>query len=103
MILIYVDDLIIAAESVDTINELKTLIMSRFNCKDLGELKRYLGMWVVRSENKVYVHQDDYARDIVTRFLHHTRHFYKTPKKLSLPSNIQELLMDENQRQELLT
>ena len=95
LILIYVDDILIAAKDQSIIDELKDNFMKRFKCKDLGVVTRFLGVWVEYDRETLFLHQNTYTKEIVERFLHLTRSFYKTPKKLPLPANVQELLMDE--------
>ena len=43
-LLLYVDDMLIAARSMKEINKLKTLLRKEFDMKDLGEARKILGM-----------------------------------------------------------
>lgn len=48
IVLVYVDDLIVCGDSRLEIEKFKSAISKRFNMKDLGDLKRILGMEVKR-------------------------------------------------------
>ena len=43
-LLLYVDDMLIAAKSMIEINKLKTLLRKEFDMKELGAAKKILGM-----------------------------------------------------------
>lgn len=47
-ILTYVDDLLIAASSLEAVNQAKGTLMAAFDARDLGEAKLFLGMTVER-------------------------------------------------------
>ena len=47
-LLLYVDDMLIAAKSMSEINKLKTLLSREFDIKDLGAAKKILGMEIFR-------------------------------------------------------
>ena len=64
IILIYVDDLIIGGDSVDEIRKLKKNLEMQFHMKDLGELKYFLGIEIIRSENGIYMLQKQYATTV---------------------------------------
>ena len=49
---IYVDDLLVASNSIEAINEFKLDLNSRFDTNDLGELKYFLGIEVKRDRVK---------------------------------------------------
>ena len=55
VILIYVDDLIIGGYSMVEISKLKKNIEMQFHMKDLGELKYFLGIEIIRSESGIYM------------------------------------------------
>jgi hypothetical protein len=45
---LYVDDIIICGPSVSVVSRFKKSLSSRFKCKDLGEIRNYLGMQISR-------------------------------------------------------
>ena len=47
-LLLYVDDMLIAAKSMSEINELKKQLGNEFEMKDLGAAKKILGMEISR-------------------------------------------------------
>jgi len=49
VLLVYVDDIILARDSLQKIERIKNLLNEFFNIKDLGELKYFLGLEVVTS------------------------------------------------------
>ena len=57
VILIYVDDLIIVGDSMAEIRKLKKNQETQFHMKDLGELKYFLGIEIIRSKSRIYMLQ----------------------------------------------
>jgi hypothetical protein len=49
VIVIYVDDLIIIGDSDEDIYDLNKLLKQKFEMKDLGELRYFLGIEVIQS------------------------------------------------------
>lgn len=49
ILLIYVDDMLVASESAEEVNKVKGLLQSEFDMKDLGGPKKILGMEILRS------------------------------------------------------
>ena len=69
-ILVYVDDMIIAAEDPAALASIKTDLQSRLLCKDLGELRHYLGMEISRDRaaRTITLSQSFYINSVLTRF-----------------------------------
>jgi hypothetical protein len=67
---VYVDDLTIAASSVDTLLEFKALMSTKFEMKDLGEMEYILGLQVRRNRKAKTLHlsQERYVLDVLDRF-----------------------------------
>ena len=67
---VFVDDMVIAGSSEAAVKQFKLEIAGKFNVKDLGELKRILGMEVTRcaDEGTLTLTQRKYIIDILTRF-----------------------------------
>ncbi len=65
-ILVYVDDLLIAGVDDDIIDDVVQNIKSEFEVKDLGDVRRYLGIEVSKDSNgDYYVSQGSYISKIV--------------------------------------
>lgn len=45
-VLVYVDDLIVASKSLNAIRFVEISLSSKFEMKDLGEIRNYLGMQI---------------------------------------------------------
>lgn len=69
-LLIYVDDMLIAAKSKNEINKLKKLLSSGFDMKDLGSAKKILGMEISRDRNSglLFLSQQNYIKKVLQRF-----------------------------------
>ncbi len=61
VIVIYVDDLIITGDSDADIFDLKKLFKQKFETKDLGELRYFLGIEIIQSPKRIWLLQRQYA------------------------------------------
>ncbi|XP_014496814.1 uncharacterized protein LOC106758398 [Vigna radiata var. radiata] len=103
-LLVYVDDIILAGNSMTEINRIKGLLHNRFHIKNLGELKYFLGLEVARSKKGIHLYQRKYALDILketgmlgckpctTPFLSDTSSLYKMENYLQDPSSYKRLI-----------
>ena len=66
-IIIYVDNLIILASNVDVINELKSIIESKFEMSDLNKLHLFIGVHSER-DKRTCTHQRSYIKIILEQF-----------------------------------
>ncbi|XP_075515853.1 uncharacterized protein LOC142550661 [Primulina tabacum] len=64
-ILLYVDDMIITGNSLESINNVKVFLASCFKLKDLGLLKYFLGVEIARSKMGISINQRKYTLDIL--------------------------------------
>ncbi|KAH9669399.1 Integrase catalytic domain-containing protein [Citrus sinensis] len=69
-LLLYVDDMLIASKSKDKIEKLKTQLNQEFEMKDLGEVKKILGMEICRdrARGKVSLSQKQYLKNVLQQF-----------------------------------
>ena len=89
-LLIYVDDIIIPGPNVNQISEVKTGLHSKFKLKDLGPLKYFLGLEIVRSPTGIIVCQRQYTLQLLEDF------GFLTLKPNSNPMNPRESLQAGN-------
>lgn len=68
IVVIWVDDLIIAASNNESLEKVKNMLSTRFKMKDLGSLKHFLGMDFSQSDGCVKVSQKRYVEKILERF-----------------------------------
>ena len=65
MILIYVDDLIISGNNIDSIAKLKKTLQQLFPITDLGPLKYFLGIEMASSKKGFFLNQRKYTLDVL--------------------------------------
>ena len=70
ILVLYVDDMLVASKSMVEINRLKTQLARAFDMKDLGEAKQILGMEIHRDmkNGKLWLSQQKYVEKILMRF-----------------------------------
>ncbi len=68
VIVIYVDDLIIIGDSDGDIFDLKKLLKQKFQMKDLGELRYFLGIEVIQSPKGIWLLQRQYALNKLSEY-----------------------------------
>jgi hypothetical protein len=68
IVIIWVDDIIIAASDSDLLNSVKDSLSNRFKMTDLGELKWFLGTEFKHSGNCIKMNQTRYIQKILSRF-----------------------------------
>ncbi|KAE8720906.1 tir-nbs resistance protein [Hibiscus syriacus] len=68
IVLVYVDDLIIIGDDEAEILQTKENLSVRFQMKELGQLKHFLGLEVDRTHEGIFLCQQKYAKDLLKRF-----------------------------------
>ncbi|XP_015168858.1 uncharacterized mitochondrial protein AtMg00810-like [Solanum tuberosum] len=66
IILVYVDDLLITGNDATLIEETKHVLHSNFKIKDLRELKYFLGIEFLRSNQGIVMNQRKYALELIS-------------------------------------
>lgn len=68
--LLYVDDILIASIDKSKVVELKKVLSSEFEMKDLGEAKKILGMEISRNRDnrELRISQEDYVWKVLSKF-----------------------------------
>ncbi|XP_042953570.1 uncharacterized mitochondrial protein AtMg00810-like [Carya illinoinensis] len=64
-LLVYVDDIVVASNSLESISVLKTFLNTHLRIKDLGTLRYFLGIEVSRSPSGIHLCQRKYTLDIL--------------------------------------
>lgn len=64
---VYIDDIVVTGDDVESIKQLKYHLHSVFEIKDLGNLKSFLGIEVARSKKEIYLNQCNYAIDPLSK------------------------------------
>ncbi|GKA35698.1 putative RNA-directed DNA polymerase [Tanacetum coccineum] len=67
-LLVYVDDLVITGSNVDEIENFKKFLNNKFNIKDLGELKYFLGIEVLKTATRLCFNQRKYCLELPHEF-----------------------------------
>ncbi|KAK3128943.1 hypothetical protein QOZ80_6BG0468570 [Eleusine coracana subsp. coracana] len=80
-LLLYVDDMLIAAKDKSEIAKLKAQLSNEFEMKDLGATKKILGMEIIRERQsgKLYLSQKGYIEKVLRRFNMHNAKPVSTP------------------------
>jgi hypothetical protein len=61
LLVLYVDNIVVAGSDLAEVEMVKADFKKRFEMKDLGELRHYLGMTIERNgRESIKVHQADY-------------------------------------------
>lgn len=68
LVLIYVDDLLIAENSSFDIEHLKVMLAQRLHMKDLGPVSYFLGLEISRSHDGFFISQKHYTMDLSQEF-----------------------------------
>jgi hypothetical protein len=70
MLLLYVDDMLVAGSNMKDINVLKNKLTNSFTLKDLGDANKILGMRIIRDKKncKLTLSQGEYIEKVLERF-----------------------------------
>ena len=77
LLVVYVNDIVITKSDSNDIPSLKSFIQSQFHTKDLGMLRYFLGIEVIRSKYGIFLSQRKYVLDL----------FFKIGKSGVMPSS----------------
>jgi len=66
VLLVYVDDVIVAGDSLEEFESIKNILHSSFKIKDLGQLKYFLGLEAAHSSQGFFFCQTKYGLDLLT-------------------------------------
>ncbi|KAJ0445200.1 putative RNA-directed DNA polymerase [Helianthus annuus] len=68
VLLVYVDDIVLTGNNEDEINKVKHLLKTEFLIKDLGLLKIFLGIEVIKTVDSVCLTQRKYCMDLLNEY-----------------------------------
>ena len=70
ILVVYVDDILVVARTIEQVEALKRLLKSQFDVTDLGELEFFLGIRVRRdrANRRLYLDQGTYIHDMLQRY-----------------------------------
>ncbi|XP_022031366.1 uncharacterized mitochondrial protein AtMg00810-like [Helianthus annuus] len=68
VLLVYIDDIILAGNNENKVNEVKNFLKTEFLIKDLGLLKFFLGIEVIKTDNGVCLSQRKYCMDLLNEY-----------------------------------
>jgi hypothetical protein len=66
-LLLYIDDIVLTTSIPELLKRTTTTLQQQFTMKDLDPLHHFLGMSVEQRSNGLFLHQRQYARDILER------------------------------------
>lgn len=67
-LLLYVDDVLLAGSSIEEIQRTKSILKGEFKVKDLGHMKRYLGISFLRKNDCMLLNQTDCLKRVLEKF-----------------------------------
>lgn len=83
LVLVFVDDILIASEKEDRITRFKSELKKEFDLKDYGRAKYFLGMDIKRNDSVIKLSQEKYVKDILENFGMGNCNTCKTPMETS--------------------
>ena len=66
LLVVYVDDIVITGSDSTGISSLKSFLHGQFHTKDLGMLRYFLGVEVMRSKHEIFLSQRKYVLDLLS-------------------------------------
>ena len=67
LLVVYMDDIIIIGSDFKGISSLMSFLQSQFHIKDLGMLRYFLGIEVMRSKHGIFLSQRKYVFDLLSK------------------------------------
>ena len=84
-VLVFVDDLLICCKNLKCIHFLKEKLSQRFNIKDLGKVKNYIGIKIEYNEGSdLKLNQKAYIESLAEKFQITESKLYDTPMEINL-------------------
>ena len=67
LLVVYVDDIVNIRSDMSGISSLKSFLHGQFHRKDLGMLKYFLGVEVMRRKHEIFLFQRKYVLDLLSK------------------------------------
>ena len=67
LLVVYVDDIVIIENDMESISSLKAFLHGQFHTKDLGLLKYFLSVEVMRRKHRIFLSQRKYVLDLSSK------------------------------------
>ena len=68
ILLVWVDDIIVATSTINLMSDIKSKLSSKFSMKDLGSLSSFLGIKFVQSDGGITMSQEHYLENVLKSF-----------------------------------
>ena len=91
LLVVYVDDIIITENDMAGISSLKSFLHGQSHTKDLGMLKYFLGVEVMRSKHGIFLSQRKYVLDLLSK----TRKLVAKPCQFPMAQSLYLILEGE--------
>nr|GEW93446.1 hypothetical protein [Tanacetum cinerariifolium] len=91
LVQVYVDDIIFGSTRKEMCTEFEKMMHKKFQMSSIGEPAFFLGLQVTQKDDGIFISQDKYVHEILTKFGFSTVKTTSTPMETSKP-----LLKDEN-------
>jgi len=103
IIALYVDDLLLACNSMAFMTKLKESLHSEYEMKDLGEAKFVLGIEIERDRTRrvIYLNQQQYIENVLERFNMSECKPASTPMDVSVRLTKSQAPATDNEKQEM--
>ena len=95
-VLVWVDDIIVAGETEEAVNEIKSMLNENFKMDDRGVLNWFLGMQILQSHDKITVDQRKYIETVLQQFN------MSDCKAVATPGEVNLKLVKNNEEQKLV-
>ena len=99
IILLYVDDIVIASTTFTILMEIKQSFCNKYEMKDLGTLERYLGMHINTTKDYISIDQSEYTVQLLKKYQSYltSKRHRNTPMDTTLHVSKDEQMTEKQQ------
>ena len=102
LLVVYVDDIVITGSDSKVISSINSCLQSQFHTKDLGMLRYFLGIEVMRSKHVIFLFQMKYMLDLLSETKKLRVKPYSSPMVLGVHLTIEGKTLEDPERYERL-